>query len=155
MLLPAFGLNRFDYSSPQAFAADARRAEALGWDYAFIPSSPLLLQDPYVNLAFAAVETSRIKLGPLIETPMMRNPAVIASSIATVERLAPTRTVLGYGVGDTAVRLMGKRPTRVAELEEATVLTRQLLAGEEIEVNAARPAILRHAAKVPVWIAAG
>ena len=155
MLLPAFGLNRFDYSSPQAFAADARRAEALGWDYAFIPSSPLLLQDPYVNLAFAAVETSRIKLGPLIETPMMRNPAVIASSIATVERLAPTRTVLGYGVGDTAVRLMGKRPTRVAELEEATVLTRQLLAGEEIEVNAVRPAILRHAAKVPVWIAAG
>jgi 5,10-methylenetetrahydromethanopterin reductase len=153
--LPAFGLNRFDYSSPQAFAADARRAEALGWDYAFIPSSPLLLQDPYVNLAFAAVETSRIRLGPLIETPMMRNPAVMASSIATVEGLAPGRTLLGYGVGDTAVRLMGKRPTRVAELEEATVLTRRLLAGEEIDVKAARPAVLRHAKAVPVWIAAG
>lgn len=153
--LPAFGLNRFDYSSPQAFAADARRAEELGWDYAFIPSSPLLLQDPYVNLAFAAVATSRIGLGPLIETPMMRNPAVMASSIATVEGLAPGRTLLGYGVGDTAVRLMGKRPTRVAELEEATVLTRRLLAGEEIDVKAARPAVLRHARPVPVWIAAG
>ncbi len=155
MTLPALGLNRFDYSSPQNFAADAKRAEALGWDYAFIPSSPLLLQDPYVNLAFAAVETSRIKLGPLIETPMMRNPAVMASSIATIERLAPGRAILGYGVGDTAVRLMGKRPTRVAELEEATTLTRRLLAGESIEVNAARPAVLRHAEKVPVWIAAG
>ena len=52
--ISAFGLNRFDYTSPSAFAADAKRAEALGWDYAFIPSSPLLLQDPYVNLAFAA-----------------------------------------------------------------------------------------------------
>lgn len=153
--IPAFGLNRFDYSTPQAFAADARRAEALGWDYAFIPSSPLLLQDPYVNLAFAAVETSRIGLGPLIETPAMRSPAVLASSIATVERLAPGRAVLGYGVGDTAVRLMGKRPMRVAELEEATVLTRRLLAGEEIDVAAARPAVLRHAKPVPVWIAAG
>ena len=155
MNLPAFGLNRFDYSSPQNFAADAKRAEGLGWDYAFIPSSPLLLQDPYINLAFAAVETSRIKLGPLIETPMMRNPAVMASSIATVERLAPGRAILSYGVGDTSVRLMGKRPTRIAELEEATILTRSLLAGEEIEVNAARPAVLRHAEKVPVWIAAG
>ena len=153
--IPAFGLNRFDYSTPQAFAADARRAEVLGWDYAFIPSSPLLLKDPYVNLAFAAVETSRIGLGPLIETPMMRNPAVMASSISTIDSLAPGRTLLGYGVGDTAVRLIGKRPTRVAELEEATKLTRRLLTGEEVEVNAARPAVLRHARPVPVWIAAG
>lgn len=155
MTLPKFGLNRFDYSSPQAFAADARRAEELGWDYAFIPSSPLLLRDPYVNLAFAAVETTRIGLGPLIETPSMRHPAVLASSIATLEGLAPGRTLLSYGVGDTAVRLMGKRPMRVAELEQATVLTRRLLAGKEVEVAAARPAKLRHARPVPVWIAAG
>lgn len=153
--IPAFGLNRFNYTSPQAFAADARRAEALGWDYAFIPSSPLRRQDPYVNLAFAAVQTERIGLGPLIETPRMRHPAVMASSIATVEALAPGRTLLAYGVGDTAVRLMGKRPARVAELEAATVLTRRLLAGEDVEVGAARPASLQHALPVPVWIAAG
>ncbi|MGE0821635.1 MAG: LLM class flavin-dependent oxidoreductase [Candidatus Binatia bacterium] len=152
--IPAFGLNRFDYTSPSAFAADARRAEALGWDYAFIPSSPLRLRDPYVNLAFAAMQTERIGLGPLIENPMMRHPSVIASSIATVAALAPGRTLLGYGVGDTAVRLMGKRPARVAELEDATILTKQLLAREKIEVNAARPARLTHARPVPVWIAA-
>ena len=87
--------------------------------------------------------------------PMMRHPSVIASSIATVAALAPGRTLLGYGVGDTAVRLMGKRPARVSELESATILTRQLLAGEKIEVNAARPARLAHARPVPVWIAAG
>ena len=153
--IPAFGLNRFNYTSPQAFAADAWRAEELGWDYAFIPSSPLRRQDPYVNLAFAAVQTQRLGLGPLIETPMMRHPAVMASSIATVAALAPGRTLLAYGVGDTAVRLMGKRPARVAELEAATVLTRRLLGGEHVEVGAARPAKLHHAVPVPVWIAAG
>ena len=153
--IPAFGLNRFNYTSPPAFAIDARRAESLGWDYAFIPSSPLRRQDPYVHLAFAAVQTERIGLGPLIETPIMRHPAVIASSIATVEALAPGRTILGYGVGDTAVRLMGKRPATVATLEAATILTRRLLAGEEVEVQAARPARLQHALPVPVWIAAG
>jgi alkanesulfonate monooxygenase SsuD/methylene tetrahydromethanopterin reductase-like flavin-dependent oxidoreductase (luciferase family) len=65
--LPAFGLNRFDYTSPQAFAADARRAEALGWDYAFIPLSPLLWQDPYVYLAFAACGTPERIAGQLRE----------------------------------------------------------------------------------------
>ncbi len=153
--MPAFGLNRFDYTSPPAFAADVQRAEALGWDYAFIPSSPLRRQDPYVHLAFAATHTARIGLGPLIENPMMRHPSVIASSIATVEALAPGRTLLGYGVGDTAVRLMGMRPARVAELEAATTLTRRLLLGEAVEVKAARPAQLQHALPVPVWIAAG
>ncbi|PON18584.1 hypothetical protein C2W62_07160 [Candidatus Entotheonella serta] len=152
---PAFGLNRFDYTSPYAFAADAQRAEALGWDYAFIPSSPLRLQDPYVYLSFAAAATHRIGLGPLIENPVMRHPSVMASSIATVAALAPGRTLQAYGVGDTAVRLMGYRPAKVAELEEATILTRRLLAGEKIEVNAARPARLPHARPVPVWIAAG
>ncbi len=155
MKLPAFGLNRFDPTSPEAFAADVRRAEELGWDYAFIPSSALLRQDPYVNLAFAARETSRIRLGPLIENPVMRHPAVMASSISTVAGLAPGRTLLGYGVGDTAVRLLGKRPARVAELEQATILTRRLLAGEDVDVGAARPARLSFARPVPVWIAAG
>jgi 5,10-methylenetetrahydromethanopterin reductase len=154
-VLPKFGLNRFDYSSPTAFAADVKRAEDLGWDYAFIPSSPLRRQDPYVNLAFAAAQTERIGLGPLIENPVMRHPSVMASSIATIDELAPGRTLLGYGVGDTAVRLMGERPAKVAELEAATVLTRRLLGGDEIELGADRPAVLGHARPVPVWVAAG
>ncbi len=39
MTLPRFGLNRFDARSVDAFAADVRRAEALGWDAAFQPDS--------------------------------------------------------------------------------------------------------------------
>ena len=69
----------------------------------------------------------------------MRSPAVLASSIATIEGLAPGRALLALGVGDTAVRLMGKRPSRVAELEQATTMARALLAGDKVEVGAARP----------------
>ena len=150
----AFGLNRLDLRSPERFAADAARLESLGWSYGFIPSSPLLVLDPYVMLAEGLRHTRRIVLGPLIENPVMRHPAVIAGSIATVDRLDPGRTVLGMGVGDTAVRLMGKRPATVAELEEAIRTIRGLNAGERLTVNAARPAMLRHAARVPVWVAA-
>ena len=150
----AFGLNRLDLRSPERFAADAARLESLGWSYGFIPSSPLLVLDPYVMLAEGLRNTRRIVLGPLIENPVMRHPAVIAGSIATVDRLAPGRTVLGMGVGDTAVRLVGKRPATVAEFEEAIRTIRELNAGERLAVNAARPAVLRHAARVPVWVAA-
>ena len=151
----ALGLNRLDWCSPRRFAADAKRAEDLGWDWALIPASSLRLRDPYVNLAFAAEATSRIGLGVLLDNPVVRHPAVLASSMATVAELAPARTLLCLGVGDTAVRLVGARPARVAELEADTVLVRRLLAGEAVDVGAQRPAQLPFARPVPVWIAAG
>src|SRR5436309_15509611 len=153
--LPRFGLNRFDARSVDAFAADVRRAEALGWDAAFQPDSQLRRRDTYVFLAAAARATERITLGTLLANPVNRHPSVTASSIATIDELAPGRTLLGWGVGDTAVRLAGLRPARVRELEESTRLMRALLDGEAGDVGAARPAQLPHARPVPIWIAAG
>jgi 5,10-methylenetetrahydromethanopterin reductase len=153
--LPRFGLNRFDSRSVEAFVADVRRAETLGWDAVLQPDSQLRRRDTYVLLAMAARATERIVLGPLLANPVNRHPSVTASSIATIDELAPGRTLLGWGVGDTAVRLAGLRPARVKELEDGTRLMRALLDGKEIEVGAARPARLPHHRPVPIWIAAG
>ena len=150
----SFGLNRLNTRSPKHFADDAKKLENLGWDYGFIPSSPLLVEDPYVLLATALEATSCIKLGPLIENPIMRHPAVIAGSIATVDRLAPGRAILGMGVGDTAVRLMGKKPASVQELKNSIETIQGLLNNRPVDVDAPQPAKLRHASPVPVWIAA-
>jgi 5,10-methylenetetrahydromethanopterin reductase len=155
MALPRFGLNRFDARSVDAFAADVRRVEALGWDAAWQPDSQLRRRDTYVLLAAAARVTERITLGTLLANPINRHPTVTASSIATIDELAPGRVALGWGVGDTAVRLAGLRPARVKELEESTRLMRALLDGEAVEVGAARPARLPHHRPVPIWIAAG
>jgi 5,10-methylenetetrahydromethanopterin reductase len=153
--VPRFGLNRFDSRSVEAFVADARRAEALGWDAVLQPDSQLRRRDTYVLLAAAARATERVVLGTLLANPINRHPTVTASSIATVDELAPGRTLLGWGVGDTAVRLAGLRPARVKELEESTRLMRALLDGHAVEVGAARPAHLPHHRPVPIWIAAG
>jgi 5,10-methylenetetrahydromethanopterin reductase len=155
MNVPRFGLNRFDSRTVDIFAADVRRAEALGWDAALQPDSQLRRRDTYVLLAAAARATERIVLGPLLANPVNRHPSVTASSIATIEELAPGRTILGWGVGDTAVRLAGLRPARVKELEAGTRLMRALLDGESVEVGAERPAHLPHHRPVPIWIAAG
>src|SRR5438309_6119864 len=153
--LPRFGLNRFDSRSVDAFAADVRRAEALGWDAALQPDSQLRRRDTYVLLAAAARATERITLGPLLANPVNRHPTVTASSIATIDELAPGRVLLGWGVGDTAVRLAGLRPARVKELEASTRLMRALLDGEAVEVGAEQPARLPHHRPVPIRIAAG
>jgi 5,10-methylenetetrahydromethanopterin reductase len=153
--VPRFGLNRFDARSVDAFAADVRRAESLGWDAALQPDSQLRRRDTYVLLAAAARATERIVLGPLLANPINRHPTVTASSIATIDELAPGRVLLGWGVGDTAVRLAGLKPARVAELEGSTRLMRALLDGDAVDVGAARPARLPHHRPVPIWIAAG
>ena len=155
MTVPRFGLNRFDSRSVESFAADVRRAEVLGWDAALQPDSQLRRRDTYVLLAAAARATERIALGPLLANPVNRHPTVTASSIATIDELAPGRTLLGWGIGDTAVRLAGLRPARVKELEASTLLMRALLDGERVDVGAARPAHLPHHRPVPIWIAAG
>ncbi|MEM7250257.1 MAG: LLM class flavin-dependent oxidoreductase [Pseudomonadota bacterium] len=150
-----FGLNRYDMRSPDQFADSVAYGEQLGFDWAFIPSSPLLAQDPYINLAFAAKQTTRIGLGPLLENPITRHPAVLAGSMATLERLAPGRTLLGLGVGDTAVRTVGAKPARVARLEAATKTVVRLVGGESIDPDYPDGHRLRHAVRTPVWICAG
>src|SRR3954464_11348857 len=152
MLVPKFGLNRFDARSVSAFAQDVQRAERLGWDVAFQPDSQLRRRETYVLLAAGGQATDPIALGPFIATPVTRHPSVTASSIATVDELAPGRTLLTLGAGDTAVRLSGLRPARVAELEAAALTIKGLLAGEELDVGAAQPAYLPHHRPVPVWI---
>ena len=155
MKLPLFGLNRFDARSVDAFAADVRRVEQFGWDAAWQPDSQLRRRDTYVLLAAAARATSRITLGTLLANPINRHPTVTASSIATIDELAPGRVILGWGAGDTAVRLAGLRPASIKELEAGTRLMRALLDGQKVEVGAAEPAWLPHHRPVPIWIAAG
>ena len=158
--MTAFGLNRLDYRDPPRFAADAARVERMGWDWDFIPDSQLKLPDPWVMLAAAATETERIGLGVLVSNPIIRNVTATVASAATLESLAPGRTLLGYGVGDTAVRLAGKRPARVKTLEQTVKNARTLLRGDPVEMGARKPAHslpsqLQPCGPTQVWVAAG
>ncbi len=150
----AIGLNRWDWRTPKRFADSVKHGESLGIGYAFVPVNPLALWDPYALMTAGALATSTIHFGPLLETPALRSPAVAAGSIATVDEISDGRALFTYGIGDTAVRWLGRRPSKIAEVERAVIETRSLLAGERLDVGAAKPAYLRHARPVPVWVAA-
>ncbi len=150
----SIGLNRWDWRTPATFAESVRRGEDIGIGHAFVPVNPLGIWDPYVLMTLGAAATTTMGFGPMLETPRLRGAAVAAGSIATVDQVSGGRAMLIYGIGDTAVRWLGMRPARVAEMEAATAEARALLAGQRLEVGAARPAHLRHARPVPVWVAA-
>ena len=56
-----------------------------------------------------------------------------ANAIATINRLAPGRTFLGIGTGNTAMRLMGQPPMKIDEFAEYLRVVRALLDGKRVD----------------------
>ena len=111
------------------------RAEELGYSDAWLADSHMIWSDPYACLALAAVRTSTIRLGTGVAVAATRPAPVTAASIATINRLAPGRTFLGIGTGNTAMRIMGHKPMPIAEFDRYLTELRPLLRGQETDMT--------------------
>jgi 5,10-methylenetetrahydromethanopterin reductase len=109
------------------------RAEELGYDYCWAPDSQLMYSNPFAVLALAAQQTRTIRLGTGLAVAGLRLAPVVANGIATINRLAPGRTFLGLGTGNTAMRTIGQRPMPVARFGEYVRVVRALLDGDELD----------------------
>jgi 5,10-methylenetetrahydromethanopterin reductase len=113
------------------------RAEELGYVAAWFADSQMLWSDCYATLALAATRTRTIRIGTGVAVSGTRPSSVTAASIATINALAPGRTFLGVGSGNTAMRIMGSPPQRIADFERFLREIRPLLRGEEASVERA------------------
>ncbi|MCC6704409.1 MAG: LLM class flavin-dependent oxidoreductase, partial [Thermomicrobiales bacterium] len=75
-------------------------AEAAGFDRVWASEDPDSW-DAIAILSAAATVTTRIGLSTGVINPLYRHPALIAASIATLDRLSGGRAVLGFGRGQT------------------------------------------------------
>jgi 5,10-methylenetetrahydromethanopterin reductase len=100
----------------------AERADFRG---VWVGDSPVLWRELYVLLGAAAERTSRVRLGPAVTNPVSRHTAVTAGALATLQELSGGRAALGLGLGASAVRTVGARPARLAELEQAVAEVRR------------------------------
>src|SRR3712207_1445124 len=96
-----------------------RRAEGLGFSHAWTFDSHILWQEPYVIYALMLQATERIKVGPFVTNPATRDPTVTASLFATLNDTFGNRTICGIGRGDSSRRVLGNKPTTLAETEAA------------------------------------
>ena len=117
------------------------RAEELGYSHAWLADSQMIWSDCYATLALAADRTSHIRIGTGVAVSGTRSAPVTAASIATINALAPGRTFLGVGTGNTAMRIMGQKPHRIAPFDRYLTAVRGLLRGEEVEFEGKR---IRH-----------
>lgn len=135
-------------------AATVRRAEVLGFDAAWIADSQLLWRDVYAAMAVSALRTERIALATAVTNFRTRHPSVVASAINTVAELAPGRVWLGVGSGDSSVKPIDMRPSRLAEMRESLDMTRRLLDGEFYGFGERRSRLKDAQGRVPVHVAA-
>jgi probable F420-dependent oxidoreductase len=132
----------------------ARRAEANGFEYGWIFDSHVLWREPYPLLTLMGTATERMRLGTCVTNPATRDVTVTASVLATLNEITGGRMDLGIGRGDSARRVMGKKPTTVAYMEECCQVIRALTAGEAVMLDGTeiRMDWAQHG-PVPIWIA--
>jgi len=149
-----FGVNFMPTAPVPEVVEWATAVERYGYDLLGISDSQSISRDVYVTLAHSATATSRIRLGSRVITPVTRHPAVAASAAATLAELAPGRTLIGIGSGDSAAYTIGARAASLAELREYALAVRSLMTTGRAEYHG-RPAIFTWSrVRVPIYLAA-
>lgn len=131
-------------------------ADAIGFDMLTCGDSQSLWAECFTMMTFAAMLTERPNLAITVSNPMTRHPAVIASACASVQQIANGRFRYGMSSGDSALRNIGVRPAKVAELEAMTHAVRELTAGRSVDWEGTALGLhwLDDPTPVPVWLAA-
>jgi len=131
-----------------------RKAEVLGFSHAWTFDSHILWQEPYVIHSQMLAATERITVGTFVTNPVSRDPSVTASTFATLNDMFGNRTICGIGRGDSVVRVLGRKPTTLKQLEEAMHIIKELAEGRAVDFSGVEVKIpwIRDG-KLDVWMA--
>jgi len=131
-----------------------QRAERLGFTHAWTFDSHILWQEPYVIYSQMLSAPERILVVPFVTNPASRDPSVTASIFATLNDMFGNRTICGIGRGDSAMRVLGRKPTTLAQVEDAMHVIKELAEGREIDVAGVKVRIpwVRDS-RLDVWMA--
>ena len=119
----------------------AARAERLGWDSIWVGNSLLARprHEPLTLLAAVAARVPRVELGTAVLLPALRNPVLLAHQVATLDRIAEGRLILGVGIArdvpDIRAEFMAAGvpfEKRVGRLLEGLRLCRELWTGKPV-----------------------
>jgi len=115
----------------------AKLAEDCGFTFLGLIDSPYNFLDVYPVLTAIALGTEKIRLGPFVTNPLTRHPSVTASTIATLNVMSGGRAYLGYGRGDSAVKMLGVHPAKWKVYEQSIRDIRTWMRGEPVQIEGA------------------
>jgi len=111
-------------------------AEKHGFDYLWL-TEHYNNRNPYPLLATIAFKTTKAKIGVGVTNPYTMHPALIASTIMTIDEISDGRAVLGISAGDkiTLESLGIKREKPLKYVREAVEVIRRLMSGKPVSYN--------------------
>ena len=118
------------------------RAEALGYASLWVGDSLMALprHEPITLLAAVAARTARVALGTAVLLPGWRSPALLAHQLATLDRIAEGRVILGVGIASDIPTIRADFAAagvpfegRVGRLLEGLRLCRALWSGDPVD----------------------
>jgi alkanesulfonate monooxygenase SsuD/methylene tetrahydromethanopterin reductase-like flavin-dependent oxidoreductase (luciferase family) len=159
-----------EFGDVRTLAALAGEAEEAGWDGFFLydqiaAESPQPLVDLWIALAAVALQTKRIRLGPLVVPLARRRPWKVAREAVTLDHLSAGRFILGVGLGDSRAEFEhlgeeGDRKVRAAMLDESLDILNGLWRGQPFQYNGAHYHIAAaqflptplQTPRIPIWV---
>src|SRR5690625_375662 len=133
----------------------ATLAEQHGFNHVWTFDSHLLWQEPYVIHSAILERTRDVKVGPFVTNPATRDWTVTASVFATLNEMYGNRTVCGIGRGDSAVRVLGSPPTKLATLRESVHVIRELANSRAVDYEGTELQFpWSRGSELEVWLAA-
>lgn len=123
-------------------------AENAGVGWVGICDSPAAYAEPHATIQAVLRSTTTLRAGTLVTNPVTRHWSVQAGAFRTLDEIAPGRSFMGIGTGDTAVLDVGLRPAKMRELASYVASFRER-APESVPVLVAAggPASVRRAAE--------
>jgi alkanesulfonate monooxygenase SsuD/methylene tetrahydromethanopterin reductase-like flavin-dependent oxidoreductase (luciferase family) len=116
---------------------NAKLAEDVGFKFLGLIDSQFNFMDVYCVATAVALGTEKIQVGPFVTNPLTRHPSVTASAMASLNVMSEGRAFLGYGRGDSAVKMLGLHPAKWRDLEQSLKDIRSWMRGEPVDVEGA------------------
>jgi 5,10-methylenetetrahydromethanopterin reductase len=152
-----FGLRVPTQGKPQDTAAYASRLEGAGFDFMWMPDTPLLAglwRDVYVHLTCAALATTSLRLGPGVTNPLTRHPVTTASILLTLDEAADGRADLVAGTGYSSAYIIGRKAATLATMQHAATLWRSIFQGQTTELGGLEITLPTPHPRLPIYLAA-
>ncbi|MGI9103289.1 MAG: TIGR03842 family LLM class F420-dependent oxidoreductase [Terriglobales bacterium] len=148
-----FGITFKPDMTPERIVSLTKQAEAAGFEYGWMFDSHVLWLECYPLMTLMAANTKKMKIGPCVTNPAVRDITVTASLFSTLDLISGCRMQLGIGRGDSSRRVLGKKPVSPKEFEHAIGQFRALTSGKEIDYDGQPTKLTWAPGSPPVWVA--
>lgn len=152
-----FGITFKGFVEPDRARKLVKLAEDAGFTYCWFYDSHILWRESYPAMAMCMEHTEKMRFGPCVTNPNTREWSAAASLFGSLAHQSGGRFDIGVGRGDSAVRVMGRKPSTLARMDQFIDVVKGLVRGEERQYgDVPNPIQFPWATgyEIPVWVAA-